>query len=151
MSRVGIIACRHYWYNGCPGFQSHILCFLAPLERKGPLGQLRKGHIVSMRPCPGCPGDRITDLAADMLERDNIQVFALASCLFLAGHCPVAVQLGKKIETSFRRPVLLGTYIAADKAASCRAVRRHLPGIPSVLECLRQLGNLSYLCSLLPE
>ncbi|GFN22911.1 CGGC domain-containing protein [Thermanaeromonas sp. C210] len=148
MARVGIIACRHYWYHGCPGFQSHILCFLAQLEQKGPLGRLRKGRIVSLRPCPGCPGDRITELAADMLAQDNVQVFALASCLFLAGHCPEAVQLGKKIEAAFGRPVLMGTYIAADKAVGCRSVRRALPGIPSVPECLRQLGNLSYWCSL---
>ncbi|KUK12445.1 MAG: hypothetical protein XD51_0658 [Moorella sp. 60_41] len=149
MVRVGIIGCRHYWYRGCPGFHSHILCFQAQGEQKGPLGRLREGRIVSLRPCPGCPGDRMVELAADMLARDYVQVFALASCLFFAGHCPRGEQLGKKIEAAFGLPVLLGTYVAADKAAGLRSVRRAVPGIPSAPECLRRLGNLSYWYSLL--
>lgn len=146
--RVGIIACRHYWYTGCPGYQSHVLCFQALAEKKGPLGQLQGAQIISLRPCPGCPGDQIPTLAADMIARDKVEVFALASCLFLGGHCSSALAIGQKLEDTFNRPVLLGSYIKAEAAVKYRTVRQQPPGIPSVPECFRQLGNLKYLYSL---
>ncbi|MGB9661622.1 MAG: CGGC domain-containing protein [Moorellaceae bacterium] len=146
--RVGIIACRHYWNTGCPGYGSHVLCFQSVAEKKGPLGQFQGAQIITLRPCPGCPGDQLSSLVADMVAKDRIQVIALASCLFLGDHCPAAADICRELEKSFAQPVLRGTYIAAEKAVQYRTVRRQPPGIPSVSECLRRLSTLRYLASL---
>ncbi|MGI9861042.1 CGGC domain-containing protein [Moorella naiadis] len=145
MLRIGIIACRDYWKTGCPGYQTHILCFLAQEKKQGPLGELEGARIVSMQPCPGCPGNYRLDLARRMVAREKVDYFVFPSCLFFNNHCPTAVSQAEAITAATGRPVLLGSYLEATAARSCASVIIKPGDIPSLTECRQHLLNLNYI------
>ncbi len=145
---VAIIACRDYWLKGCPGYNSHCLCFRAIEKKTGPLGQLAEVNIVSMHPCPGCPGDGRLELARDMLSKHKIDCFVFPSCVFFNDHCPTAEIDAMTIESHLGRPVLIGSYLEASAARFCSTVILKPEDIPSLPECWRKLHALNYLYSL---
>lgn len=145
MPRVGIIACQDYWKKGCPGYQAHILCFLAREKKHGPLGELEGADIVAMQPCPGCPGTGRLELARRMVAHDRVDCFVFPSCLFFDDHCPTATSHARAIEAATGRPVLLGSYLEAGRARSCASVIIKPGDIPSITECRQRLLNLNYL------
>lgn len=146
---VGIIACQDYWKKGCPGYNSHFLCFLALEKSKGPLGQLSGSKIVSMQPCPGCPGTGRLELARQMLNKEKIDCFVFPSCVFFNEHCPTALTHAAAIEAELGRPVLLGSYLEAKAAHSRATVILKPHNIPSLVECWKHLLALNYLHYLL--
>jgi len=145
MLRIGIIACKDYWKKGCPGYQAHILCFLALEKKQGPLGHLGKAKIVAMQPCPGCPGSGRLEVAQKMVNSRNIDLFVFPSCVFFNNHCPTAFTDAAAIEAHLHRPVLLGSYLGAADACSCATVSLKPGDIPSINECRQHLLNLNYL------
>ncbi|MDN5345411.1 MAG: hypothetical protein PWQ18_1525 [Clostridia bacterium] len=145
MPRVGIIACRDYWKKGCPGYQTHLFCFLALEKRQGPLGQLASASIVSMKPCPGCPGTGRLELARQIVDQDQVDCFVFPTCLFLGDHCPTAASQAAAIEAELGRPVLMGSYLEAGAARSCSTIVLKTGAIPTLTECRQQLLNLNYL------
>ncbi|MDN5361686.1 MAG: hypothetical protein PWP70_733 [Moorella sp. (in: firmicutes)] len=145
MPRVGIIACRDYWKKGCPGYQAHILCFLAREKKQGPLGELEDARIVTMQPCPGCPGNGRLDLARRMVAQEKVDYFVFPSCLFFSNHCPTALNQAEAITAATGRPVLLGSYLEAAAARPCTSVIIKPGDIPSLTECHQRLLNLNYI------
>ncbi|MDK2820607.1 MAG: hypothetical protein PWP31_572 [Clostridia bacterium] len=145
MYRVGIICCKYFWKEGCPGYKSHTLCFLAAEKKQGPLGELGEFKIVTMKPCPGCPGTGRIKLAYQMIKNDKIDHIVFPSCLFFNNHCSTASQHAAIIEEKTGRPVLMGSYVDADKARSSKTVITKPDNIPSLTECHQHLLNLSYL------
>lgn len=145
MSRVGIIACRDYWKKGCPGYQAHLLCFLAQEKKQGPLGRLEGARIVTMQPCPGCPGTGRLELARWMIIQEKVDFFVFPSCLFFSNHCPTALDHAETITAATGRPVLLGSYLEAAAARSCASVIIRPDDIPSLTECRQRLLNLNYI------
>jgi len=145
MPRVGIIACRDNWKTGCPGYQAHILCFLARKKKQGPLGELEGGRIVTMQPCPGCPGTGRLELARQMIIQEKVDYFVFPSCLFFSNHCPTAFSQAEAITAATGRPVLLGSYLEATAARSCASVIIKPGYIPSLTECRQRLLNLNYI------
>jgi len=142
---VGIIACQDYWKKGCPGYSSHFLCFWALEKSKGPLGQLAGAKIVSMQPCPGCPGSSRLELARQMVSKEKIDYFVFPSCVFFNEHCPTALTHAGAIEAELGRPVLLGSYLEATAARSRATVILKPRDIPSLTECWKELLTLNYL------
>lgn len=112
---IGIIACRKYWYTGCPGLNSHVLCFDALREKKGPLGEIPGARFVSYRPCPGCPGEGLKETARLMLAEDGVNVIAFGSCCFLLENCAAVGQVAGEITATTGCPVVLGSYLKPHK------------------------------------
>jgi predicted metal-binding protein len=145
MIRIGIITCRDYWKTGCPGYRSHFLCFLALEKNKGPLGHLPGAKIVSMRPCPGCPGNGRLEVARRMIKKDKVRYIVFPSCVFFNNHCSTAYADADNIEAELGLPVLRGSYMGS-AAASTRITVVTKPGnVPTLTECWKQLLNLNYL------
>ncbi|WP_258360655.1 CGGC domain-containing protein [Moorella sulfitireducens] len=145
MFRVGIIPCSNYWKGGCPGYQSHVLCFLALELKKGPLGELPGAKIVAMQPCPGCPGTGRLEIARRMVYRDKVEYIVFPSCIFFNNYCPTALAGATAIEKELGCPVLLGSYLEAETACRCSTVILKPDNIPSLPECQQRLLNLNYL------
>ncbi|QGP92119.1 CGGC domain protein [Neomoorella glycerini] len=145
MHRVGIIACRDHWKKGCPGYQAHILCFLALEKKRGPLGELPGAKIVAMQPCPGCPGTGRLDVARRLVRQEGVDYFVFPSCTFFDNHCPTAFAQAAAIEAELGRPVLMGSYLEAAAARCCSTVSLNPGDIPSLTECRQRLLNLNYL------
>ncbi|WP_406677510.1 CGGC domain-containing protein [Neomoorella carbonis] len=145
MLHVGIISCRDYWKRGCPGYQAHILCFLALEKNKGPLGKLPGAKIVAMQPCPGCPGTGRLEVARRMVRHEKVDCFVFPSCMFFGNHCPTALAGAAAIEDELGRPVLMGSYLEAATACRCSTVILKPGDIPSLTECRQRLLNLNYL------
>ncbi|MDN5348451.1 MAG: hypothetical protein PWP65_2016 [Clostridia bacterium] len=144
--RVGIISCRDNWKSGCPGYDTHILCFLALEEKCGPLGKLSKAKIVAIQPCPGCPGEGRIKVAQQMHIREKIDVLVFGSCQFFAYKCPTAEHHADQIERRLKIPVLRGSYLEAEEAAKFTTIRSLPPGLLSLAGCRQLLLNLNYLC-----
>ncbi|GEA14596.1 MAG: hypothetical protein PWR22_1171 [Moorella sp. (in: firmicutes)] len=145
MLRVGIISCRDHWKRGCPGYQAHILCFLAVEKKKGPLGELPEAKIVAIQPCPGCPGTGRLEVARRMVRQEKVDYFVFPSCMFFGNRCPTALAGAMAIEDELGRPVLMGSYIDAATAYHCSTVILKPDDIPSLTECRQRLLNLNYL------
>lgn len=144
--RVGVIACRDNWKNGCPGYETHLLCFLALEEKCGPLGTLDGAQIVALKPCPGCPGEGRLELARQMRREENIDAVVFGSCQFFAQKCATAEKHATLIETELKLPVLRGSYLAAKEAARHATLRHLPPGLMSLADCRQLLLNLNYVC-----
>lgn len=145
MKHVGIISCRDYWKKGCPGYSSHFLCFLALERNKGPLGQLNNVKIVSMHPCPGCPGTGRIAIARRMIEKEEVSHIVFPSCIFFNNHCPTAFVDAEAIESLTGRPVLLGSYLSAVESSSCPTVLVKPKNVPTLTQCWEHLLHLNYL------
>lgn len=112
--KVGIIACGKYWYTGCPGLNSHVLCFDAMRERQGPLGQIPEARLVSYRPCPGCPGDGLLGTARQVLQEDGADIITFGSCCFLLENCDTVYRTAEEIQ-KLGCQVVLGSYLKPNK------------------------------------
>ncbi len=111
MFPIGIIVCQNHWRNGCPGIGSHILCFKAIAEKKGPLGNFPEAAIIAMEPCGGCPGNHASDIARDMASQDGARAIVLPTCLFTSARpCPHVDSMAAAIAATVGVPVLLGSY-----------------------------------------
>lgn len=113
--KVGIIACGKYWHTGCPGLNSHILCFDALRDKQGPLGGIPEARLVSYRPCPGCPGSGLKETARQMLQEDGVEIIAFGSCCFLLENCATVHQVAAEISAEMGCSVVLGSYLKPNK------------------------------------
>ncbi|MBS3975966.1 MAG: CGGC domain-containing protein [Syntrophomonadaceae bacterium] len=109
MDRVGVICCGKRWTKGCPGIGSHVLCFEAIYQKRGPLGTMPEAEIVSFHPCRNCSATSLADTATSIRVEDKAQVIVLASCLFMSQRCPHVEEAVQKISAQGSK-VILGSF-----------------------------------------
>ncbi|MEW6663313.1 MAG: CGGC domain-containing protein [Bacillota bacterium] len=110
MGRVGILCCGKRWTKGCPGIGSHVLCFEALNQKRGPLGAIPEAEITSFRPCRSCSAVSLVETASRMVAEDKVKVVVLASCLFMNHGCPHVEEAARGISSLGSCQVVLGSF-----------------------------------------
>jgi len=116
--RLAILACKNIKGISCVG--GCLKCFKGISERAGEYERWKdyEVEVIGMDDCGGCPGVIMPKVALMMdmgkLYDRDFDAIHLGTCIMKAtqtAKCPIDVEdLKKKIETKFKKEVILGTH-----------------------------------------